>query len=246
MADSKPKSDLPTTQWSLIARLKDPNDGAARAALDEICRSYHYPLYCQIRRRGLTHHDAEDALHEFFAKLLRLDTFQQAEAEKGRLRTFLLIALRRFLTNWNRDTNRIKGREVHHELVDAMAAAERRYRSDKSAHHESPDRLYDRQWASELMNHVLERLRGRYAGKGREPLFETLRPGLLNGGSLGGLNTAELARNLGISAGALRTAFHRLLDDYREELRLEILQTVENQALAKIEYDELIAIFSVR
>ena len=130
--------------------------------------------------------------------------------------------------------------------ADAMAVAKERYKSDKCAHHESPDRLYDRQWASELMNHVLDRLRNRYSRKGREKIFETLCPGLLNGGSLSGLNTEELARGIGSSPGALRTAFHRLLEDYREELRKEIMQTVENQELAKIEYDELIAIFSIK
>src|SRR5437773_972735 len=94
---------FPPTRWSLIARLKGGDEVAARGALEELCAAYHYPLYCYIRRRGLAQHDAEDALHDFFAKLLRLDAFADADAGKGRLRTFLATGLQRFLINWHRD-----------------------------------------------------------------------------------------------------------------------------------------------
>ena len=235
--------EMPTTRWSLISRLKDADEGTARAALDEICRAYHYPLYCQIRRHGLAHHDAEDALQEFLFKLVRLDTFVAADEERGRLRTFLRVSLRRFLATWHRDRLRKGTRQVSGDLLAVMAGLEHRFLLDRAAHHESPDRLYDRQWAQELMNRVLERLRERYALKGRSVTFEALRPGLLNGGSLAGLKTEELSARLGVSHGSLRTAFHRLLEDFRDELRQEILQTVENPGLAKQEYDELLGLF---
>lgn len=243
MPHDTPNSNLPTTRWSLIARLKDADVGTARAALDEICRAYHFPLYCQIRRSGLSHHDAEDALQEFLLKLLRLDTFGAADEARGRLRTFLLVALRRFLATRHRDGMRRKAREAGGELPAAVAGAEHRFLLDRAAHHESPDRLYDLQWAQELMNRVLERLRDRYAQKGRTDTFEALRPGLLNGGSLVGLETGELAVRLGVSPGSLRTAFHRLLEDFREALRQEILLTVEDRELAKLEYDELLGLY---
>lgn len=242
MPFSPPNADLPTTEWSLIARLKDADAGKARAALDELCRAYHYPLYCQIRRRGLAHHDAEDALHEFLLKLLRLDTFGIADAEKGRLRTFLLTALRRFLASWTRDQARSKGREISTEALAAIAGAAERFELDAEAHHESPDRLYDRQWAQELMNRVLGGLRARHAAKGRAEIFDALQPALLAGGSLAGLDNEALAAKLGLRPGALRTALHRLMEDYREALRHEILQTVESRELAKPEYEELLKV----
>lgn len=246
MPPASRKSDLPTTQWSLIARLKSPDEEKARAALDEICLAYHYPLYCQIRRRGFSHHDAEDALHEFLLKLMRLDTFGVADAEKGRLRTFLLVALRRFLANWIRDSQRKKSHEVSRDSLAAIREAGKRFELDEAAHHESPDLLYDRQWVQELMHRALERLRCDYAVKGRAEVFEALRPGLLNGGSLAGEQSDTLAERLGMRPGALRIAFHRLLDHFRESLRQEILMTVEDRAAAKQEFAELMTMFQTR
>jgi DNA-directed RNA polymerase specialized sigma24 family protein len=240
------KSEMPTTQWSLIARLRCEDEVDARRALDELCRAYHYPLYCQIRRRGLSHHDAEDALHEFFLKLLRLDTFVITDSEKGRLRTFLIVALRRFLASWQKAQYRKQSQEISQEAIAAIADSGQRFELDESAHHESPDQLYDRQWVQELMNLVLARLKDRYAAKGRSALFEALRPVLLSGGSLTGHDGDDLASSLEIRPGALRTALHRLLEDYREALRQEILRTVESREMARKEYDELVAVFQVR
>ncbi len=93
---------FPITSWTLISRLRSDDEATARRALEELCAQYRYPLYCAIRHRGLAHHDAEDALHDFLAKLLRLKVFEAADAQKGRLGT----ALGRFLVNWHRDHTR--------------------------------------------------------------------------------------------------------------------------------------------
>lgn len=237
-------AEMPSTQWSLIARLKGGDPALARMALDELCRAYHYPLYCQIRRRGLSHHDAEDVLHEFLSKLLRNDSFEIADSEKGKLRSFLLVALRRFLNTWHQDQNKQQKREISTEAIAAIAGAEGRFELDEAAHHESPDRLYDRQWAQELMGHVMQRLRSIYTCKGKAELFETLRPVLLSGGSLHGHDSEQLARQLGMKPGTMRSALKRLLEDFRELLRQEILQTVENRDLARGEFGVLMAAFA--
>jgi len=241
-----PNAQMPTTQWSLIARLKAGDEEQASAALDELCRAYHYPLYCQIRRRGLSHHDAQDALHEFLCKLLRKEAFGIADAEKGRLRTFLLVALMRFLNSWQRDQQRQNAREISTEAIAVIAGAQERFELDEMAHEESPDRLYDRQWAQELMNQVMQRLGDRYQAKGKATLFDALRQVLLTGGSLTDHDGIQLAAQLSIRPGALRTALNRLLEDYRETLRREILQTLENREMAKAELELLMAAFAVR
>ena len=41
----------------------------ARRALEELCRTYWYPLYAYVRRRGFESHEAEDLTREFFARL---------------------------------------------------------------------------------------------------------------------------------------------------------------------------------
>lgn len=242
-ADPALNGRMPTTQWTLVARLNSGDVEHARAALDELCRAYHYPLYCQIRRRGLDHHDAEDALHDFLAKLLRNDSFGVADRDKGRLRTFLSMALKRFLSNWRRDQHSGHGREVSREALAAIAEDEGRFEQDEAAHHESPDRLYDRQWATELMRLVMQNLRARYEAKGRAVLFDTLCPVLLSGGSLADHDSAQLAMQLGMRPGALRMALMRLLRDYQETLRHEIHQTVDDSEMSKMEFEVLMAAF---
>lgn len=233
---------MPSTHWTLIERLRKGDEPSRHAALDELCRRYHYPLYCQIRLGGFEHHDAQDALHDFFAKLLRNDSFAVADEEKGRLRTFLLTALQRFLLNWRRD-RRHHDLEISSEAESALAASEGRYQSEQFTDAESPDRVYERQWARETMGAALQRLRERNDVKGKAALFEALRPVLLAGGSLNGFDTTEIAAGLGMKPGALRMALSRLLEEFGEALKAEIAQTTADPEATKEEFRYLAGIF---
>ena len=235
---------MPTTKWSMIAQIRGEDEVEARIAIDELCRSYHYPLYCRIRRHGLAHHDAEDALHDFMAKLLRNDSFEVADAEKGRLRTFLLVSLQRFLANWKRDRKRQREVEFSAECEASLAGADQRYTGDRVAQGGNPESLFDQQWARELMNLTLNRLRARYRKKDRERLFDTLLPVILSGGSLADHDSEQLAATLGLRPGALRTCLHRLLNDYREALQEEVIQTVGDRDQAREELEFLMSAFA--
>jgi RNA polymerase sigma-70 factor (ECF subfamily) len=214
---------FPTTHWTLIARLKSADGETARRALDELCAQYRFPLYCAIRRSGVAHHDAEDALHDFLAKLLRLNTFSEADAAKGRLRSLLGTALRRFLLNWHRDEARRK-RDVKEDAFGADD--ERRYRTELFPDYETPEHLFDRQWARELLTRVLQRLGAQYTQQDKGRLFAALSPVLFRSGDLRDEDTAGLGAPLGLTAGALRVAYHRFLKDYRALLEGEVFQTV--------------------
>lgn len=233
---------LPTTQWTLVARLHSSDPQQVRRALDDLCAQYHYPLYCYIRRRGLDHHDAQDALHDFLSKLLRNDSFGAADSEKGRLRTFLLSALQRFLINWRRD-QRHRERELSIEAESALAESEDRYRKERFADDDSPDHIFERQWAHEMLARVMQQLREHYAGKGKSALFEALSPVLLAGGSLVGHDSDAIASSLGMKPGTLRMALMRLLDDFREALKTEIAQTTEDPEAIKEEFRQLARAF---
>lgn len=219
---------FPSTQWTLIARLKSDDSDTSRRALNDLCTQYHYPLYCYIRRRGLEHHDAQDALHEFLAKLVRLEAFQGADEEKGRLRSFLAASLQRFLITWK--VGQASKREVSVDAEAALAKSESRYLKEQFTDEDTPDRVFDRKWAQTLLQHVLKRLGETYADRGKDPLFKALKPVLLRGGSLRGEDSATLAESLGMKEGALRTALNRLLKDYRDLLEKEVRQTVAESA----------------
>src|SRR6266487_2660802 len=92
-----------TTHWSVVLSAREKESPASSAALETLCRTYWYPLYAWVRRQGHSPHDAQDLTQEFFARLLQKDYLQAAAREKGRFRTFLIVALKRFLANeWDR------------------------------------------------------------------------------------------------------------------------------------------------
>jgi RNA polymerase sigma-70 factor (ECF subfamily) len=240
---SAPSAQFPTTHWSLISRLHSPSLAERSRALDELCLQYHYPLYCYIRRRGLDHHDAQDALHDFLGRLLRLGSFGSADAEKGRLRAYLLTALQRFLINWQRG-QRHRRHELSVDTEPLLMHAEDRYRGEQFPDSENPAQSYDRKWATELMQAVLKRLEKTYESRNRSELFQALRPVLLSGGSLQQEGSEKLADRLGMKPGAVRVALLRMLRDYRKLLQEEILLTVQNPREVKEEFQELMRLFS--
>lgn len=226
MAEAQPGT-FPTTQWTLISRLRSKDDAVSSRALDELCAQYHYPLYCYIRRRGLDHHDAQDVLHDFLAKLIRLESFQAAEEEKGRLRGFLGTSLSRFLSSWHSS----RSKRAHDVSLDEeldLAAAEQRFQRERLSDEETPERLFERKWAHELIRHVLRRMKREHAAGGKQALFDALKPVLLDGGSLRGHDHEAIAATLGMSPGALRTSLSRFLDRFRDMLRDEVAQTVDD------------------
>lgn len=227
MSEAPPPGNhrFPTTRWTLVGRLNHTDQAVARRALEELCAQYRFPLYCYIRGRGFTHADAEDALHDFLAKLLRNHSLQAADPEKGRLRSWFAVSLRRFLIDWRKQ----------HDRSDRLrqlppAELEVRYLREAASGTSDPEVLFERKWAHALIHRALDTLAASYAAKGKGPLFEALRPVLLAGGSLRGEDSARLAADLGLKDNTLRVALHRLLGEFRHALEHEVLQTVATPA----------------
>ena len=233
---------FPKTRWTLIHRLRDPDEQSSGRALEEICAQYHYPLYCYIRRRGLDYHDAQDALQEFFAKLLRLRTFGEADAAKGHLRAFLVTALQRFLINWHRDRAHLR-REMSADAPRPDADSEERYRHEHFTEEDTPERIFDRRWSCELLERVLQLVGEAYAARGRGAVFGALRPALMAGGTLRGGDAPALAASLGITENALHATLSRLLREYRAILEREVLQTVGSREEVASEIAHLLRAF---
>ena len=249
MAYPPPKGDgkFPTTEWTLVARLKNEDAAVSTRALDDLCTQYHYPLYCLIRARALAHHDAEDALHDFLSKLLRLGALDDLAAEKGRLRTFLAKSLDRFLISRHHRDRRRSEREVSVDdtRFTLDPKLEQRYESELRSSADSPDVIFDRQWCAQLLQRVLRRLGAEHDGK-KAPVFTALQPVLIAGGSLRGHDAAALAASLGMTEGALRTALLRLLRDYRRLLVDEVRQTVDRKEDVEAEIAHLMQALTSR
>lgn len=234
---------FPTTRWTLVARLRSEDTEVSRRALDELVSQYRYTLYAYIRRRGLTHHDAEDALQDFLLKLLNANALEDADEARGRLRGYLGTALGRFLVNWRRDEAR---RSIIAQEMPAEAERddEARYAKECFSEGDTPQRVFERKWGHALMARVMARLKEQCGEQGKDALFAELHPVLIGGGSLRGQDAAGIASRLGMSEGTLRVALNRHLRLYRKLLEEEVLQTVENPGDVADEIAYLMAVFS--
>jgi RNA polymerase sigma-70 factor (ECF subfamily) len=209
--------------------------------LEELCRTYWYPLYAYARRRGHGPEDAQDLTQEFFARLLAKHWIASADREKGRFRTFLLTAMSRFLANeWHRGGAQKRGGHATHLPLDA-GTAESRYESDAPLAL-TPDRLYDRQWAMTLLDRALTRLRTEQERAGKAKEYAVLSPFLT--AERGAIPYDQAAAQLGVNEAAARQAVHRVRKRFREVFREEIIQTVAAPEEVEEEIRHLLAALS--
>lgn len=236
-----PRDFFATTHWTVVLAAGCRSTPQADVALEELCRTYWYPLYAYIRRRGHSTEDAEDLAQAFFARLLEKNYLEGLSSEKGKFRAFLLAALKHFLANeWDR-ANRQKRGGGATTLSLNWQSGDTRYQIDP-ADNLSPDKLYDRSWAVTLLERVITRLREESAADDKAKLFEQLKPFLMAGKSA--IPYAEAAKVLDLTEGAVRVAVHRLRRRYRELLREEISQTLSNPAQVEEEMQALFSAFT--
>lgn len=212
-----------TTQWSVVLAAQQDQ---SPQALDTLCRAYWYPVYAFVRRRGFAAHDAQDLTQEFFARLIEKESLLAVDRERGRFRTFLLVAAQRFLANTRRDRAAQKRGGGRPRLSLDYAAGERRYACEP-ADPMTPERLFVRRWALTMLERVLEQLRQQYTARGREALFEQLAACLLEEPQAA--SYAQIAAQLNMTPAAVKVAAHRLRQHYRDLVREEVLQTVADE-----------------
>jgi len=227
-----------TTHWTAVLAAGHSGSQQAEVALEELCRTYWYPLYAFVRRQGHSREDAEDLTQGFFARLLEKNYLEGVTSDKGKFRSFLLTALKRFMANeWDHANRQKRGGGVTLLSLD-WQDAENRYQINPS-HDLSPDKLYDRAWAMVALERVITRLGDEYRAGGKGNQYEQLKPFLMMGKS--NLPYAQAGATLNLSEGAVRVVVHRFRRRYRELLREEITQTLANPAQAE---EEMRALFS--
>jgi RNA polymerase sigma factor (sigma-70 family) len=209
-----------TTHWSLVASAGGSRSPEARRSLAILCENYWFPLYAFVRRSGHSAEDAQDLTQEFFLRLLDKHFLAAADRTKGRFRTFLLTAVKRFLAN-EYDRARAQKRGGGQPVV-SLDRLEARYLAEP-ADTLTPERIFQQQWAVSLLDQVLARLQSEMTAGDKAALFEALKGHLTGSETVG---YAATAARLGMTEGAVKVAAHRLRQRYRELLREEIAQTV--------------------
>ncbi len=226
-----------TTRWSQVSRAKaDSPEG--RRELGELCDAYYEPVAAFLRCELRSADAARDVAHDFFAHVLSGGAFDHAEQERGRFRSYLLGAVKHFLSHRREAARRQKrgGGSPAISLNDTEAT-EARAVADASAL--SPDEAFDRQWALTVVSRSLEALRCECMAEGRADFFENVKPWLTGDAAHG--DQSAMAAQCGMNANALKVAIHRLKRRFRELLKAEVAGTLDDAA--KVE-EEMRALFA--
>jgi DNA-directed RNA polymerase specialized sigma24 family protein len=230
-----------TTRWSVVVAAGDQLSPGSAKALGVLCQAYWYPLYAYVRRRGLAVVDAQDVTQEFFHRLIAKNYLGSVDRRKGSFRAFLLAAMNHLLSNeW--DKARALKRGGGNQIVSLdLEEAEGRF-VQEPAQLDSAEALFDRRWALTLLDRALGKLREEFADAENLPQFEVLKVFLSDVAGEG--DYAGAGELLGMDAGRVAVAVHRMRVRYREIVRTEIAQTVNNEEELKAEMRHLLACLS--
>lgn len=235
-----PNGGFSTTCWTAVLAAKGndrgtPSESAQRHdALGFLIQRYWKPIYYYVRRNGFKSDEARDVVQGFFANFLEKDYLKAVKPEKGRFRSFLLVAVKHFLLN-ERDKSRAQKRGGGVKMLSLdFNEAEDRY-TVEPASSETPESLFMRRWARELADSAMQMLEQDYRREGKREFFEAIKPHLG-----GGDDYATLAQKLGVTVSSLKVSVHRARRKYRELLRQVVRSTVENDSDVDDELSELL------
>jgi RNA polymerase sigma-70 factor (ECF subfamily) len=224
-----------TTHWSLVMAAGRADTPSAQDALEALCRSYWYPLYAYVRRRGHGAASAHDLVQGFFARLFEKRDLMDADRARGRFRSFLLASLQHFLAN-ERERERAEKRGGGMTILslDVESAEGRLAIEPEDAR--TPEDVFDRNWALVLLDRAMGRVRDDYERAGRGELFARLSRCLTGDGAV---PYRDLASELEMSEAAFKVAVHRARKRFRECLRREIAETLADPGEVEDELGDL-------
>lgn len=230
-----------TTRWTVVMTARAKGSPASKEAIETLCKGYWYPLYAYVRRLGNSSQDAEDLTQAFFARLLEKEWLDSVQRERGRFRTFLMVAIKRFMANeWDKARAAKRGGGIAMVPLDTEYA-EKRYLAEPSSPMPA-DHLYDRRWALTLLEQTLERLRREYGDDGRGGEFSRMKQFLT--ADRGAIPYAAIALEAGSTEGAARVAVHRLRKRFREVFRATIADTVSRTEDVEAEMRYVVEVLS--
>jgi RNA polymerase sigma factor (sigma-70 family) len=227
-----------TTHWSMVLEAQGESP-AAHDALEELCRTYWRPVYAFLRRQGVGPEEAEDITQGFFAQLLERRSLSAVRKEKGRLRSYLLGALKYFMADEQRRAMAIKRGKGQRLIPLEELRADGRIEVEL-ADPVTAEIIYERRWALTVLEHVFSRLKDEYHVAGNAALFNSLKELLPD--EPGSPSQAEIAARLGMTENAVRQAFYRFRQRYQSLLREEIAHTVATPGDIEDELRHLIAV----
>lgn len=224
---------FPPTRWSLIQRARGGLEGESRAAFDELCGAYWYPLFAFLRRSGTEASEAADLVQGLFVSLLERGSLDGFDEEGARFRSWLLVVLRNHARDAHaRASAQKRGGDVVQFSLD-VEGAEERYSKEGDG---DPAQVFERAWAQEVLRRARRRLEDEYASSNRSTLFGLIAP-TLDGEEV---DRTGVERAMNMTSVALRVAIHRLRGRYREHLVEEVRDTLGPDEEAGAELNALL------
>jgi RNA polymerase sigma-70 factor (ECF subfamily) len=226
-----------TTQWTRVLEARGDSP-EAKAALSDLCAGYYAPAFAFIRRTTLDEDSARELTQEFFARLLARQGIDGVDPSRGRFRSFLLGAVKHFLSNMREHADRLKrgtGQPLESFDPGTDTSPGLQLPDLKTP---TPDREFDRRWALTLLERALDALAKDQEASGNAVQFEALKPWLT--GDTENLSQADVARQLGLNESAVKVAIHRLRRRFREAIKNEIRQTLSDHAQVEEELHYLL------
>lgn len=238
--DDPPQKGLfPTTKWTLIRKLQEGSEEQARAALENFCHEYWYPVYAYCRRSGFSIETAEDLTQTYFQQLIGYDSMKKVEPERGRLRYFVLSSLKRLIANHLR--HELAAKRNPGKPLLSLDGAEDNYRLEPASISD-PESLFDRAWAEQVVANAEAALREEFEVAGTSGHFAVLREFLPHRTT--GTTQPEAAKELGITDGAFRLHLHRTRKRFVTLVENEIRQIVSDPEAVREEVAYLVDLIS--
>src|SRR3954468_7011049 len=240
---SRSQSAFVTTQWTRVLQSRGDSE-QSRAALAELCEAYYAPVFAFILRETRNDDSARDLTQEFFARLLKKDAFAKVNPARGRFRSYLLAAVKHFLSDMrDRDAaaKRNPGQPLESIQRDTTYTTSAELQIP-DPHAAAPDLEFDRKWAITLLDRALTQLAEEHKAENKTELFETLKPWLT--GDTENLSQAAAARALNMNESTFKVSVHRLRRRFRDLVKNQIAATLPEPDLALVA-DEMSYLVSI-
>jgi RNA polymerase sigma-70 factor (ECF subfamily) len=226
------------TRWSLVAALRDQSVTPDRDPLEELSRSYCYPVYAYIRRSAVDPEPAWQLARRYF-DWLAAEIRGKQPAFGGRFRVFLLARLQEFIAS--SASHPADAIPAHPCPPGELAELEQRL-SREHAGGQHPATAFERSFGLQVIARSRQRLAEETVRNGREAMYAALAPYLTAEPQPALL--AEIARSLGLGTLAVQLAIKHLRHRFRELVEQELAETVSSPADLEAERAALLAVLA--
>lgn len=218
---------FPPTEWTKILRPLQ-----RESVYSELYAKYWKPLYFYLRGRGFNNEEAKDLVQGFFTdKILGQELIHKADRERGRLRNFLLTAVRNYAIIAQR------GNKPKQSLDE---------KAEKSTKLDDPETEFNRVWADQLLQEVLKELKTECFRKGKTLHWQLFQEWLLEPkGEVNNVRLADISAKYGIAdTSKAYNMISNIKERFRALLRNHLLPLVNSDKEVNSEIADFINIFS--